>query len=259
MTTPKYTQDNDHMTWGYMRHQHTTTSTLINYQANTLIEPHVSFLPEPELWARFAPNAKLNQPVFDIDAFATLMAHDFIANPPEQSVSQKSKTPLQISSRLDWAVHIPGDKDLKTLTLSVSTQPDGYFALETNKPNFFFFESDEGTETILPGKDIRQSMQLFTDTSLFAKYLTYIAAFRKRAHEKQFGITSFKVVTVTTTPRRVDEIIKKLAPLLMAQPLNIHSDFLLFTDRETLATYDNNPDHPDHHHKNLDGDRVKLC
>jgi hypothetical protein len=241
-----------------MRHQHTTTSTLISYQSSALTDPDVSFCAEPELWARYAPDAKLNKPAFDIDEFPTLMARDFIANPPDQSSSQAAKTPLQISSRLDWSVHIPGNSNLNSLTLPVSTQPDGYFALHTTKPSVYFFESDEGTETILPGKDIRQSMQLFIDTSLLAKYLVYSAAFRKRSHQKQFGISSFKVITVTTTPRRVDEIIKKVAPFLMAQPLNIHSDFLLFTDRETLERCDNNPYHPDHIHKNLHGDDVRI-
>ena len=43
----------------------------------------------------------------------------------------------------------------------------------------FFLESDEGTETILPGHTIQQSMQLFYDTSLYGKYLIYAAAFRR--------------------------------------------------------------------------------
>jgi hypothetical protein len=42
VTIPKYTQDNDHMTWGYMRHQHTTTSTLINYQAGVVTLSEIS-------------------------------------------------------------------------------------------------------------------------------------------------------------------------------------------------------------------------
>ena len=255
--TPKYSQDNDQMTWGYMRHQSTTTETLINYQAPVQALSGLTFYSEPDLWRRFAPTKSLNRTAFDIDNYPRLMAHDFL-NPPRGS-GHAAKTPMQLAAQLEWPVHVPGQAGLTTLPLQVKTQPDGYFALEAKRIEFYFLESDEGTETILPGKSARQSMQLFHETSLFAKYLVYIAAFRKRAHVKQFGITSFQVITVTTTPRRVQQIIDKLHLHLTSEPLNIHPNFFLFTDRETLQRYDNDPYHPDHRHKNLDGDPVKLC
>ena len=66
-----------------------------------------------------------------------------------------------------------------------------------------------------------------------------------------------EVITVTTTPKRVDHIINTLAPLLR-RAANIHSNFLLFADRETLARYDNNPYHPEHFHRNLEDKSVHL-
>ncbi|KUO56860.1 MAG: hypothetical protein APF80_13410 [Alphaproteobacteria bacterium BRH_c36] len=257
VATPKYSQDNNRMTWGYMRHQHTTTTTLINYQTGAQTVPNFSFLSEPDLWNRYAPNNVINQPTLRLEDTRKLMAHDFIANPPEVR-GRSAKIPLQLSAHLEWPVHIPGQAGLSTTPIYARTQPDGYFAQHHARTDFFFLESDEGTETILPGKSTRHSMQLFYDTSLFAKYLVYIAAFRKRAHVKQFGIPSFQVITVTTTPRRVSQIIDKLHAILTRDPLHIHPNFFLFTDRNTLTQYDNNPYHPDHHHKNLAGDDVQL-
>lgn len=258
VATPKYTQDNNRMTWGYMRHQHTTTTTLINYQTGAQTVPDLTFLSEPELWGRYAPKDVLNQPTLSLDDGRKLMAHDFIANPPELR-RRSTKIALQLSAHLEWPVHIPGQAGLATTTIHARTQPDGYFAQQHDRTNFFFLESDEGTETILPSKATRHSMQLFYDTSLFAKYLIYIAAFRKRAHVKQFGIPSFQVITVTTTPRRVSQIIDRLYAILTRDPLRIHPNFFLFTDRTTLAQHHNNPYHPGHHHKNLAGDDIQLC
>ena len=134
-----------------------------------------------------------------------------------------------------------------------------HFGHQLHRPSAFFRESDEGTETILPSLDIQHSMRFFHEvTSLFEKYVIYIAAFRSRAHQNQFGLQSFKLLTDTTTPARVDQIIQRLGARLMAPPLSIHSDFILHTDRQTLARFDNNPYHPDHYFKNLKGQPVHL-
>ncbi len=256
VASPKYTQDNDRMTWGYMRHQHTTSSTMINYRfgANTI--DGAGHSAEHELWLRHAPNDHLNQPLFSVSKTGAMMAHDFIAQAPK--LPSKPKIPLRLATKIDWGVLIPGSNSEQTLTISVATEPDGYFATHKQQDDFFFVESDEGTETILPGGHLRQSLQLFTTTSLYAKYLIYAAAFRKRTHVKQFGIPSFRVITVTSTPKRVDQIIERLGDRLTGDPLRIHPGFFLFTDRQTLATFDNNPYHPEHRHKNLAGDDVAL-
>jgi hypothetical protein len=251
------THDKQRLTWGYMRHQHTTTTTALHYRLGAASVPGLSFFTEADLWTRYAPQSQLNQPVFSFDDIPSLRAHEFLAQPPENLAPAKARTPLQLKTRIDWPVRLPGNSQLTTLTIPVSTQPDGYFAhQQTAQPKFFFLESDEGTETILPGRNLRQSLHLFRETSLLQKYLIYIAAYRRRAHLKQLGITSFAVITVTTTPRRVGQIIERLAPHLA--PFKIHPNFLLFTDRETLARYDNNPYHPDHVHTNLAGNDVDV-
>jgi Replication-relaxation len=256
VASPKYTQENDHMTWGFMRHQHTTSSTMLNYRVGANTIAGASYSAEHELWLKHAPNDHLNQPLFTLAEAGTTMAHSFIANAPK--LPRKSKIPLRLATKIDWDVLIPGSANPQTLTIPVATEPDGYFATHKAQDAFFFVESDEGTETILPGKHIQQSLQLFTATSLYAKYLIYSSAFRKRAHVKQFGIPSFRVITVTSTPRRVDQIIERLGERLTDGPLRIHRGFFLFTDRQTLADFDNNPFHPDHHHKDLAGDDVTL-
>lgn len=261
---PIYTQKNTRGTWSYIRHQHTTTSTLLQYQTAAVNLANTTFFPEHQLWTTYARDAKqpaspLYQPNYNLNDYPRLMARDFITNPPPRLKKKTPKTPLTIKTHLEWITQSEHTKRLGTETFYVSTRPDAYFALQNHQTNFFFLESDEGTETIIPGDHVRHSAQLFEQTSLLAKYLVYFAAYRKRSHQKQFGIPKFSVITVTTTPRRSQQIIEKIAPYFKRDLKNInHSDLFLFTDRLTISNFNNNPYHPQHRHKNLAGQDVSL-
>ncbi len=242
---------------GHLVHEINKTKTLLDYRLGARTVDDLTFFTESELWVKFAPNDQLVQPIYDINDLPTLRAHDFKKSRLENLSAPQSTIPLQLKTKIDWAVKLPGNSHLQTMTIPVTTQPDAYFAHQRNN-NFkaFFLEHDEGTETILPGRNLRQSLHLFRETSLYQKLLISIAAFRHRAHVKQFGITSFSVIIITTTPERVDKIIDELAPLLFQ--FKIHPNFVLLTDQETLARHDNNPYRPDYIHLNLAGDYVHL-
>lgn len=272
---PKFSQDNNYRTWSYMQHKFNETTSVLRYKNNARQIPGVNFLTQADLWEQYAPNKRLNQPALNIDNIPKLMAHEFIANPPEHIGKQQPKVPLHLKSWIDWQVRLPRQLDytadldeldysqffeeqLSTVSLPVSTQPDDFFAHHKSITDFFFFEEDEDNETILPGETNRQSPQLFSGSSLFAKYVAYIAAYRKRTHTKQYGITSFSVITHTTTPLRGKWIIRQVAPILLKKPFNIHPNFIRISDRVTSAKCGHNPYHPQYRYLNLAGQEVQV-
>lgn len=241
---------------GHLIHDVNKTKTLLDYRLGARTE-NIEFLNEPELWINYAPNDELNVPAHDIDQLPKLRAHDFKHRPPASPTRPKASIPLELKSQIEWGVKLPGHSTLQTMKIPVSTRPDGYFAHRKNgqlKP--FFLEHDEGNETILPGRDLRQSLYLFREPSLYQKIVIYNAAYHHRAHVHKFGVTSFKVIIVTTTQERADNIVDGLGDQLL--PLGIKPNFVLVTDQETLAKHDNNPYRSDYIHLNLAGDYVHL-
>ena len=210
---------------------------MLNYQAGAHTVPGLTYFTQADMWLKFAPADRLNVPAYNLEDYPKLMAHDFIADPPVTFTRRHKKNPLRLSTRLEWPIILPGTTEPTTVSIPVTTHPDEYYGHQLHRPSAFFHESDEGTETILPNLQIQHSLRFFQDvTSLFEKCVIYIAAFRSRAHQKQFGLQSFKVTMETTTPARVDHIIQRLGALLLAPPFRIHSDFIIYTDRpNTLA------------------------
>ncbi|MDH3638936.1 MAG: hypothetical protein OES09_10820 [Gammaproteobacteria bacterium] len=258
LPTPKYTQENDRGKWNYIKHQHTTATTAMQYQLAAQPMPGLTHLTQSDLWLKYAPTNRLNNPRYNPEDFPRLMSHDFLADPSEYMAVRSEVVPLKLKTRIEWDIKLPGNSHLTSITMPVSTEPDEYSGYTyNNRTRFTFHESDEGTETILPNATIRQSMQLFFDTSLYQKLLVYIAAFRHRAHLTQFGITSFDVEITTSTPTRADNIIRQLGPLLLRQ-FHIHPNFVRLTDRQTIAHFDSNPYHPDLRRKNLEGQELSL-
>lgn len=242
---------------GHLIHEVNKTKSLLDYRLGARSLSNLTFFTEADLSMKYAPNQHLTKPLYDIDNLSTLKAHDFKRINLDNLPAPSTTTPLKLKTTIDWAVKLPGNSNLTSMTIPVTTHPDGYFAhSRAGSITPFFFEHDEGTETILPGRHLRQSLHLFRETSLYQKLLIYLAAFRRRVHVKQFGITSFSVIIVTTTPGRVDKIIEALAPLLFE--LKIHPNFVLLTDQETLSNHDNNPYRSDYVHLNLAGDFVHL-
>lgn len=104
----------------------------------------------------------------------------------------------------------------------VGVAPDQVFALEftdktgTRQRNYFFLEADRGT---MPVK--RRRLQ---QTSFYRKLLGYAATWNQNVHRSRFGISRFRVLTVTTIPKRVDTLLAACSELKHGQGLFLFAD-----------------------------------
>ena len=108
--------------------------------------------------------------------------------------------------------------------------PDQVFALEfTDKlPGrsraFFFLEADRATMPVM-----RQNL---SQTSFFRKLLAYQATWRLGIHHSRFGFPRFRVLTVTSSPQRMENLVTACRGLERGHGL------FLFADRRSLARVD---------------------
>ena len=118
-----------------------------------------------------------------------------------------------------WYVNITSRQRLGVI-------PDRVFALEfTGKSGnperaYFFLEADRGTMPV-----IRHSL---TQTSFYRKLLAYEATWSQSIHQKRFGFHRFRVLTVTTSAKRVESLVNACSQLKRGQGL------FLFADRSVL-------------------------
>jgi hypothetical protein len=103
-----------------------------------------------------------------------------------------------------WRVTIPSGEKLTVI-------PDFVFALDyldadgQNQRAYFFLEADRGT---MPVK--RHSL---AQTSFYRKLLAYEATWAQDIHRQQLGINRFRVLTVTTIPKRVETLVQACSEL----------------------------------------------
>ncbi len=104
--------------------------------------------------------------------------------------------------------------------------PDRVFALDRADPNghndraFFFLEADRGTMPVMR-KNLSQ-------TSFYRKLLAYEATWRQGIHEGRFGFHRFRVLTVTTSKKRLKSLLDACSQLKSGHGL------FLFADRTIL-------------------------
>lgn len=104
--------------------------------------------------------------------------------------------------------------------------PDALFGLRFNdeEESYFMLEIDRGEMPVERYKN--------TQRTYFAKKMqTYYEANRQRRHVHDLGIKNFRVLTVTTKPQRVEQMLQALEAITNGRGSNI----FLFTDREALA------------------------
>jgi hypothetical protein len=120
--------------------------------------------------------------------------------------------------------------------------PDRIFGVQApDNDNFIFFENDQGTETIEPSVTRQRSPLFFQHSSILRKLVVYANAFQAMAHRDHFGILAFRVVTVTTTQQRAENMAQVCAAHVCSGAHSVRPGLFLFTDRETLSEHDNNP------------------
>ena len=108
--------------------------------------------------------------------------------------------------------------------------PDQVFALESaDQPPgrnraFYFLEADRATMPV-----VRENL---FQTSLFRKLLAYEATWTQGLHRSRFDFHRFRVITVTSSPRRVENLVAA------CQNLERGHGLFLFADRHSLGEAD---------------------
>jgi len=125
-----------------------------------------------------------------------LLYFDQIVSPERAT---KRPAGLVNTIRADVAWPVPGNQVGTAPDIVLGLQKDGQYQV-------LFIEIDRGTETIEPSDRNLRSTRFWRDTSFLRKLLIYGAAFRSKAHHQQFGIPSFRVVTIVPTADRVSTI-----------------------------------------------------
>ena len=106
--------------------------------------------------------------------------------------------------------------------------PDALFGLhyldrpEGRNRTYFFLETDRATMPVQRA-NVRQ-------TSFFRKMTAYYETWKQDLHTRMYGIKKFRVLTVTSSPERVENLIRANRGLANGQG----SKLFLFTDEGSL-------------------------
>ena len=139
----------------------------------------------------------------------------------EEQLSVQGKLPFQ------WRVELQGGSRLGVI-------PDRVFALEfldetgANERIYFFLEADRGT---MPVK-----RRHLSQTSFYRKLLAYEATWSQSVHKKKFGFNRFRVLTVTTSPARVESLVDACSGLKTGHGLFLFGDTTVLEKPESILT-----------------------
>jgi|ERR1044071_1232589 hypothetical protein len=123
-----------------------------------------------------------------------------------------------------WKVALPNGTQ-------IGIMPDRVFALEYSGDNkkweraYFFLEADRGTMPV--------NRRNLNQTSFYRKLLAYQSTWSQAIHRIRFGFHRFRVLTVTSTPQRINSLRNACSKLKAGHGL------FLFTDQ---AEFENAPD-----------------
>lgn len=111
---------------------------------------------------------------------------------------------------------------------AIGVEPDYVFSLSLTKEKrqaFFMVEVDRGTMPVAR-RDLRQ-------TSILRKLLAYQALWQSKQHQQHFGWCNFRVLFVTTSAERVENMISAANK----NPATKGSPLFLFTDKHSLYAH----------------------
>jgi len=129
---------------------------------------------------------------------------------PLPAAAQRQREPFH------WSVHVSS-------RLKCGVIPDQVFALEFGgERQFYFLEADRATMPV-----VRQNL---AQSSFYRKLLAYEATWTQNLHRSRFGFNRFRVLTVTSSPERVETLLSASRQLKRGQGL------FLFTDRDAFLS-----------------------
>ena len=142
-----------------------------------------------------------------------LNERDILANAPERT--QKSREPLRLV--------VPG---LSNKIGVSSVIADGLFGLifPDDTAAYFLLEVDRGSMPV-----VRSS---FDKTSFNRKLLVYWEAWKKKLHVEQFGVSQIRVLTITDSAKRVDNMLSAVGDITAGKGSNF---FLFASSKDTIA------------------------
>lgn len=128
---------------------------------------------------------------------------------PVPDSARRQREPFQ------WRVNISS-------RLKCGVIPDQVFALEFSGGGrqFYFLEADRATMPV-----VRQNL---AQSSFYRKLLAYEATWTQNLHRSRLGFNRFRVITVTSSPERVQTLLEATRQLERGQGL------FLFTDRDAF-------------------------
>ena len=139
---------------------------------------------------------------------------------PAEILSRSPAATQQLANPWKWKARVPTPGGALVDTALV---PDAVFGLDFTAKRvryFFMLEADRAT---MPAW--RSNLM---QTSMYRKFLTYFHGYKAGFHTRTYNITNFRVLTCTTGPERIKNLIgliqRKIAP----------SNMFLFTDTATL-------------------------
>jgi hypothetical protein len=130
-------------------------------------------------------------------------------------------------TRRDRRVRLSAKVRVDGALVQHSADPDEMFGLrsiESEEESYFMFELDRGEMPVQRRKSKDQ-------TYYAKKMLIYYEVFKRGEHRRELGIDNFRVVTVTTTPERVAQMIDAQKEMTNSRGSNM----FLFVDEVTLA------------------------
>lgn len=181
----------------------------------------------------------LNTTRFLVDATVAACQHGAVSLIHSDQIPQRGKNAglvipnsnQAIYSQVDWNGHF-GRR---------GTSPDSLFALEYSDREdgknryYIFLETDQGTETVVPNARKLKSKSFFSDSSILKKLVIYAAIFNSQSHKERFRFNRFRVLFVTTTPKRSTLMQAAYREYLVRGSLNVRPDVFLFTDWQTWS------------------------
>lgn len=200
----RYRDRNKKLSAQHVLHALEQTRFLVTCRKSAERHKHIEFLYPDQIYARYAP-----------------------------AILKRDSLPSVVTGRVNWHGYVETE----------GTIPDGLFMLyyrnreDGKNRRSIFLEIDRGTETIDVSDRKMKTLKFWKDTSLIRKFIVYAFAFQGRTHERDFGIPTFQVLTVTTNRDRVGKMQAMYRKRLGVRPYSVVPFRFLFTDFQTIAAH----------------------
>ena len=116
-----------------------------------------------------------------------------------------------------WSVSLPWHGSRADVVVA----PDALFGLRMQQRgralrSFYLVEIDTGSMTILPNEQVRRTEAFLYRSSILRKFLAYAVSHEERAHAQHLNIPAARVLMLTTTVARAEEMQRTASRFVIA-------------------------------------------